>query len=234
VFPKCWEATMQMMIKKVLFILALCIQANLHSQKITDDFGTWWGVEVRKTFLKDFRASLQAEYRLNENSSSTKNFYIAPSLRYAPLKWLYLNLGYRFDNRYQKEDRYFTQRHRINFDIGFTYEIKRWEVEYRTRFQLIWEDYFSSKIDYPRAYNRNLLGVSFKWPQLPFTTSVSGELWLPLVVNTDLSKFRMIVCQEYKFKKHHRFQLRFVFQSDLNQTEIWRDYILSTRYIFSF
>jgi hypothetical protein len=224
---------MVMMIKRCGLILSLLFQATLNAQVI-DDFGTWWGAEVRKTFARDFRASLQAEYRLNENSSSTKNFYIAPAIRYAPLKWLYLNAGYRFDNRFQKEDRYFNQRHRFNFDIGFTYELKRFDLEYRTRFQLQWENYFSSKIEYPIMFSRNLIGVTFKWPQLPLSTSASGELWLPIESNTELSKFRFILAQEYKVTKQHRIQLRFVFQTDLNSTEIWRDYILSTRYIFSF
>jgi len=224
---------MEMMIKKTIFIFVLFIQANLYSQVI-DDFGTWWGAEVRKTFLNDFRASVRAEYRLNENSSSTKNFYVQGAFRYTPLKWLYLNAGYRFDNRYQRDDSYFTQRHRVNFDLGFMYEVKRFEFDYRTRFQLQWEDYYSSKIDYPICFSRNSLGVSFRWPQLPFSTSASGELWLPIQHQTDLSKFRLVIGQEYRLNKKHRFQLRFVFQTDLNSSLVIREYIISTRYIFAF
>lgn len=221
------------MIKKSIIICLLFIQTSLFGQVI-NDFGTWWGAEVRKTFLNDFRASLKAEVRLNENSSFTKNFYLSPEIRYAPLKWLAISVNYRFDNRYQASDRYFTQRHRIAFDIGLTHEMKRFELEYRNRTQLHWENYFSSSTDYPIMFNRNLIGVSYKWPQLPFKSSVSGELWLPLQLNTELSKFRLAVCQEYELKKKHKFQLRFVFQTDIGNSNVWRDYIISTRYIFSF
>lgn len=220
------------MIRKFVIFCFLFFQANIYSQAI-DDFGTWWGAEVRKTFLKDFRVGVRLETRLNENSGFVKNFYVAPSIRYAPLKWLNISLGYRFDNRYQAAERYFTQRHRIHFDLGFSYEIKRFQFEYRNRTQLHWEDYGSSS-QYPIMYNRNKLGASYKWPQLPFSSSVSGELWLPLQVNTELSKFRLTVCQEYRLNKKHRFQLRFVFQTDLNSSNPWRDYIISSRYIFAF
>lgn len=221
------------MIKRWGLILFLLFPLYSNAQ-VTNDFGTWWGAEVRKKFLNDFRASLLAEYRLNENSSFTRNFYIAPAIRYQPLKWLYLNLGYRFDNRYEREERYFNFRHRINFDLGFIYEIKRFELEYRTRLQMHWEDYYTSNTSYPVMFNRNRIGVSYKWPQLPFSTSVNGELWLPLEANTDVSRFRLIAAQEYKLNKKHTFQLRFIFQTDLNNTEIVREYILSTRYIFTF
>jgi len=222
-----------MMIKKWIIILLLASPVLLNAQ-VTNDFGTWWGVEVRKKFLNDFRASLRAEYRFNENSAFTKNFYIAPSIKYQPLKWLYLNLGYRFDNRYEKEERYFNFRHRISLDLGFTYEIKRIELEYRTRFQMHWEDDYNNNTNYPVMFSRNKIGVGFKWPQLPLKTSIGGELWLPIETNTDLSRFRFTASQEYKLNKKHAFQLRFIFQTELNENNILREFILSTRYIFSF
>ncbi len=209
-------------------------QASLFGQVI-NDFGTWWGAEVRKTFLKDFKTGVRIETRLNENSEFVKNFYISPYFKYSPLKWLTLGLNYRFDNRYQRAEKYFSQRHRVAFDLEFTYEIKRFELGYRNRTQLQWENEYSSSIEYPLAFNRNQVSLKYKWPNLPFSTMISGELWLPMVLNTDLSKFRLVVGQEYRLKEKHRFQLRFIFQTDLNSTgEIWRDYIISTRYIFAF
>lgn len=221
------------MIKKWITICLLFISANIYCQTI-NDFGTWWGIEIRKTFLNDFRASLQFETRLNENSGNLKNIYFNPALRYSPLKWLYIGMSYRFDNRYQQAERYFNQRHRINLDVGFTFELKRFSFEYRTRFQMHWENYYSSTIEYPIMYSRHKVEINYKWPQLPFSSSLSGELWLPMQINTELSKFRLTVAQEYKLNKHHRFQLRFVFQTDLNTGSPWRDHIISTRYIFAF
>lgn len=224
---------MATMIKRTIIIGLFIIQAGIYGQAI-NDFGTWWGVEVRKTFLNDFRAAVQAEMRLNENSQFTKNFFIEPSIKYTPIKWLSITANYRFDNRYEKVERYFTQRHRISLDLGFSYEVKRFEFEYRNRFQMHWENYYSSNIEYPIMFSRNQIGVTYKWPQLPFSTNLSGEIWLPIESNTELSKFRLVVAQEYKLKKLHRFQLRFVFQTDLNKTDPWRDYILSARYIIAF
>ena len=97
-----------------------------------------------------------------------------------------------------------------------------------------WEDYFDNDIEYPIMFNRNQVEVAFKWPQLPLKTSLSGELWLPLVPNTELSKFRLLVGQEYRFKLRHIFQLRFIFQTDLSTPDPLMGYILSARYIYSF
>jgi hypothetical protein len=224
---------MEMMIKRVFIIFLLIIPIHIYSQNI-NDFGTWWGAEVRKTFLEDFKVAVRAEIRLNENSSFTKNFYIAPEFQYSPIKWLSLGINYRFDNRYQASDRYFTQRHRIGFDLELSHEIKRFKLEYRNRTQMHWENYFSNNTDYPVMFNRNLIGLTYKWPQLPFKTNISGEIWLPLEQNTELSQFRMVVEQEYELKKQHKFQLRFIFQTDLGNSNIWRNYIISARYIFSF
>jgi len=224
---------MVMMIRKLLILVFYLFQSIAFGQAI-NDFGTWWGAQVRKTFLKDFRVSVAAEVRLNENSSFVKNFYVSPAFRYQPLKWLYIGTSYRFDNRYEAVDRYFNQRHRIAFDLGFMYDVKRFELEYRTRFQMHWENYFSSKTDYPVMYSRNRLAITYKWPQLPLNTSLSGELWLPIETNTELNRFRIILAQEYRLKKIHRFQLRFIFQTDLNTPTPVRDYILSVRYIFAF
>ena len=87
-----------MMIKKSFILILFIFQGLAFAQSI-NDFGTWWGAEIRKTFLRDFRVSVAAEVRLNENSSLVKNFYISPAFRYQPLKWLYVGTSYRFDNR---------------------------------------------------------------------------------------------------------------------------------------
>jgi len=220
-------------IRKITFCLLLLLPGVCFSQPI-HDFGTWWGVGIRKTFARDFKASLRAEVRLDENSTMVKNFYLAPSLDYSPLKWLTLTAGYRFDNRNQQSERYFTQRHRINFDVAFLYNIKRWDLKYRTRFQMHWEDYYDNDFEYPVMFNRNQVEVAFKWPQLPFKTSISGEIWLPLVTNTELSKLRIVVAQEYRLKVRNIFQVRFIYQTDLSTPDPLMGYILSARYIYSF
>lgn len=222
-----------MMIRKISIFIFFIFSGVAFGQAI-NDFGTWWGAEVRKTFLEDIRVSVAAEVRLNENSTFIKNFYISPAFRYQPLKWLYVGTSYRFDNRYEAVERYFNQRHRIAVDLGFIYPLKRFEFEYRTRFQMHWENYYSSKTDYPIMFSRHKLSGSYNWPQLPFNTTLSGELWLPIETNTELSKFRVTLAQEYRLKKKHRFQLRFIFQTDLSTPNPWRDYILSARYIFAF
>lgn len=225
---------MRMMIKqRNIFLLAFLLLPLLAGAQ-TNDFGTWWGVEVRKKLPKNFRVSLQVETRLNENSRYLRDVYIEPGVQYKPLKWLSLGLQYRFDNRYQRLDDYFLQRHRVSFDLEFAHAIKRFEFEFRNRVQLSWDNYYSPSITYPIAYNRCQLGGAFKWPQLPLRTLLSGELWIPLEQGGEPDRFRLVVAQEVTIRKAHKLQLRFLFQTDVNDNTPLRQYILSTRYIYTF
>lgn len=222
------------MIKNFLVLLAALIPAVVMGQPI-NDFGTWWGVDIKKEVHPDIKISLRAEARLNENSESLKNFYIQPSIKYQPLTWLALSLQYRYDNRYQRNEDYFNFRHRIGFDIEFTHKIKRFELGYRNRTQMYWEDEFDKDIFYPIMANRNQINASYKWPNLPFKTALSTEIWIPLELNATVDRLRLTVEQEYILKSKHHFKLRFIFQSNLDPTiDGLNEYILSTRYAFDF
>jgi|GEM_PF-5893174 len=215
---------------RAVFVGVLFLLLILPASAQVNDFGTWWGVEIRKKFRNGIRLSLELETRLNQNSAYLRNVYVEPGITYKPLKWLRLGLQYRFDNRYQREDSYFLQRHRISFDLQFEYTLKRFEFEYRNRTQMHWENYFDDDISYPEMSNRNLLGINYKWPQLPFRTLLNGELWIPLERDAWVDRFRLTVAQEVTFKTIHRIQLRFLFQTELNESDPTREFILSTRY----
>lgn len=200
-----------------------------------NDFGTWWGIEIKKKVHKDIKISLRAEARINENSTSLKNFYIQPSIKYQPLTWLSISFQYRYDNRYERNQDYFNFRHRLAFDLEFEHKIKRFEFGYRNRTQMFWQDEFDQDIFYPVMANRNQIHATYKWPNLPFKTSVSSEIWIPLELNANLSRFRLTIEQEYILHTKHHFQLRFLFQSNLEPSiDGLNEYILSTRYAFDF
>lgn len=215
----------------VTCIILIGLSFSVSSQN--NDFGTWWGVEVRKKLPHDLRISLEAEARLNENSNRLKNIYIEPSLQYKPLSWLKLSTLYRFDNRYQTKGNYFTQRHRIAFNIGFEYPIKRFEFEYRNRTQLEWENIYSAKKSYPKLENRNMIAIGYKWPNLPLRTTIDTECWIPIEVGAWLSRIRASATQEVSLGKMHKIQARFIFQSQLFRSEPLREYIFSLKYVLT-
>lgn len=218
------------MIKKIFFFsFILC--SSLTAQ--IDDFGTWWGIDVRKSFAKDFRVGVETEIRLNENSMSVRNFYVEPYFRYAPLNWLSFTFQYRLDSRYRRQDDYFYFRQRPTLDIGFEYKLKRFTFGYRNRTQLQWADFFDQDIFYPEVYNRNQISIEYKLPNLPFYISTAGELWIPLQLNSNIDNFRSTSTFSYKINNHHRIDVRFIYQTELNTNNPTRDYILSTKYILS-
>lgn len=223
-----------MMIKRNISILLALFPLILFGQPI-NDFGTWWGIEIKKKVHKDIKISVRAEARLNENSESLKNFYIAPTIKYEPLSWFAVSFQYRFDNRYEREGQYFNFRHRIGLDLDFKYKVKRLEFGYRNRTQMYWQDEYANDIYYPVMTNRNQLNVTYKWPNLPFKTGVSSEIWIPLEIHSSIDRFRATVDQEYILKTRHHFHLRFIFQTNLDPTNKGLlEFILSTRYVFDF
>lgn len=212
--------------------LILFVQSFGSSQ--TNDFGTWWGVEVRKKLPHNIRIAMESEVRLKENSNQLKNIYITPSIQWEPWGWMKIGLQYRFDNRYNPKGDYFIQQHRLAFDIGFEYPIKRFEITYRNRTQFQWADFYSDKKTYPEMANRNQIGISYKWPNLPLRTIAEAECWIPLERNAWLSRVRTAATQEYSINKMHKLQACFIFQSQLFRSSPLREYILSLKYVLTF
>lgn len=232
---KAWAWVMkQMTTKRLLILLFVLGPITLLAQPI-NDFGTWWGIEIKKKVHRDIKIAVCTEARLRENSSELKNFYIEPSVKYSPLNWLEIGFQYRFDNRYQREGSYFNFRHRLGLDIEFICKKKRIELGYRNRTQLYWEDEFDSDITYPIMANRNQINASYKWPNLPFKTKLNAEIWIPLELNAEINRFRVTVDQAYTLKTKHHFHLRFIYQTNLDPTiDGLHEFILSTRYVFDF
>jgi hypothetical protein len=227
---------MEMMIKNksALFTILFSVLFSFQSAAQSYDFGTWWGFEIRKKLPKNFSASFESEIRLNENSLFVRNIFIEPSVSYEVLKWLSLVVQYRFDNRYQREDDYFLQRHRISFDINISYPIKRFTLDYRNRTQIEWENYFAPDIHYPSVDNRNMIGATFKWPNLPFRTYAQNEIWIPLTSDEfNISRYRLTIGQEWAYQKIHRFQIRYLMQLPPNDASPNIEQIISVRYILA-
>lgn len=226
-----------MKIRYALFPLSLfCVFFTQSlSAQAEHDFLYWIGAEVEWKFKPKWELGVAAEFRLEENASRPRNFFLQPAVKYTPLHYLSIGLGYRFDERYAYKEQYFYERHRIFLDISPEYERKRWKISWRTRFQAQFSSYHEAGSDVPDMDLRNRFSVRYKWPKYSLYTSLATEIWSNLKPGeaNGLDRFRLALENEYRINKKHRIQLMGLFQFGVNKSPRVYQWAFVTRYCFS-
>lgn len=140
-----------------------CMPMTLTAQK-DNDFGIWTDIKVDKKINSKSHVSLGAELRTNDNSSQTKRWAVSLAGDYHITPMIRLGAGYDFlydrresttydaDGDAAKYANYWTPRHRLHADITGKWEIGRWEVSLRERWQYTYrpEKTIDGQYDYAR------------------------------------------------------------------------------------
>lgn len=81
--------------KKVVLFFVMCVTALAASAQ-SDDFGIWTSLEIQKKIDKKWSVSVEGENRMQDNLNSVDRWTIGVSGAYKPLKWLKIDVGYKF------------------------------------------------------------------------------------------------------------------------------------------
>lgn len=183
---------------------------------VVQDFETWNGVSVKKSFLeKKLDVKFNQELRLKDNSSRINSILSELEFGYDLNKRFNLSTGYRltFDKKndgYEKYGRWFA-------DLNFDHKLDRFKFDYRLRYQHQ-QQFGVSKDDgdYPEIKYRLQAKVEYnikKWKLDPY---ISGELFFahqkyrriyvdeviePTENINAFEKFRLTVGTSYSFNK---------------------------------
>lgn len=195
----------------------------------TSDFSTWNKLTISTKIGPKLEFDLTQEFRLNNNSSQFDEIFTDFDINYSILKFLELTGSYRFIKN-RKKDRSWETLHRFDADLKLKTRIRRFEGEYRFRFE-----------SYPDFANENKEGVFFlrhkfevgydirKCKFFPF---LSSELFHEFKNDgtNRFKKLRLTLGATYNLNKYHRIGAYSRFHKEYNVKNPETDYILGINY----
>lgn len=197
------------------------------------DAGLWTSVNFEAKLAKRVSATVSEELRFNENITELGAAFTDIGLNYKLNKHFQFAVNYRFTQRHRL-DNYYRFRHRFYADIKYSHKLKPFELSFRTRFQDQISD-IGRETDggVPEYYLRNKLNLKWEFKKA-YTPYISLELFSPLSY-PHLNAFdgiRAAAGVEYDFSKHHKIDIYYMIQKELNVSNPQADFVLGLGYFY--
>ncbi len=215
---------------KLILNCFLLVSIAVFSQTTDNkDLALWSTIEVQYSPIKKIKLSLEQHLRLKEDASVTDEYFTQVNLEYKFFENLYIAGGVRFinenDNVGKKQG--YEKHFRYNFDMGYSHDIKSFEVSYRIRYQNKRElNLPVDTKDLPKENIRFKLGLKYKIKKWPLDPKISAEIFsfkregTLIVSEAKLSKYRLTFGTDYSFKKFGKFGAYYRFQENINENEL--------------
>jgi hypothetical protein len=196
------------------------------------DAGLWISVSFEAKLVKKLTFNISQEFRFNENISELGIIFTDAGVEYKLNKHFQVAFDYRYIKKRMVDDFYIT-RHRLYADIKYEKKIKPIQIQVRTRFSNYAEFSHGSDGRNPEFYLRNKL--SLKWDlEKEYKPYISIELFSPLNYPrySAFDNIRTTAGIEYDFTKHHKVDLYYMIQKELNVSHPETDFIVGLGYYY--
>jgi hypothetical protein len=143
----------------VILLFCLAPTGNAQDKEVLRDLRLWTGAKIEKDFGKDWRLSLEQEFRFKENISKINNIFTEAELRYRINRNFYLNAGFRYTSD-RNDDGSYDGLARNHFSLQYRGRLEFVTFEYRLKYQREVEAarFFTRDSPYEKIF-RNRLGV---------------------------------------------------------------------------
>ncbi|MGK0413007.1 MAG: hypothetical protein ACJA1B_001209 [Polaribacter sp.] len=190
----------------------------------TSDFGIWNSVGIDYSPIKSLKIGIEQNFRLKEDATVTDEYFTEISLQYKILKNFEIGGGVRFikenDNVGKKQG--FESHFRFNFDASFKYDIERFTLSHRLRYQNKKElnllDTQQNSLKETMRFKTDLEYNIRNWPLDPgFSLELfSGtEEGIQQFKDFSLDKFRITFGTDYKLKKFGKFGIYYRYEESI-------------------
>ena len=217
----------------ILFTLPVILLFSSPLKGQVKDAGLWTTVGIEAKLVKKLSLDIIQEFRFNENITELGTAYTDAGLSYKLNKHFQIAANYRFTQKRTVEN-YYSFRHRIYIDIKYEKKIKPFQVQFRSRIQDQYSDIGrASDGGIPELYLRNKLNL--KWDlNKPFTPYLSVELFSPLNYPREnaFDNIRTAAGMDYEISKHHKVEIYYLIQKELNVSKPQTDFILGLGYFY--
>lgn len=218
--------------RSAAFAFLLLGSLNLFAQ--VNDAGLWISLGAKKELTKKINLSAENEHRFNENITELKTAFVDLSGDYKVNDFLKLGLNYRFGNRMQ-ENNTMQLRQRWAFDLMLKTKVKDLGIEYRSRYQQSIEAISAGEFDieFNRTF-RNKISLEhkvYKKTDADFSTEIFSSKVNGMHLMSDI---RLSTGLSYKLKKRKIIKLGYLFQTQLQQANPERDFVIVLGYKYEF
>lgn len=201
-----------------------------------NDFGIWASVAVSHKFTQQLSATVEEQFRFNQNATEIAQYFTDAGLEYALTKKLKIAVSYRFINSYQQT--YFSKRHRVYADLSYKTKYGRFQFVLRTRLQEQQQDIYSSEHGYiPAWYSRNKLTVKADLNK-KYSPYLGVEAFYmisaPNTKGSFIDKMRYVAGVNYEFNREHALDFFYLIQQDKNVNDRVTDFVAGVGYVLSF
>lgn len=213
------------------FATGLLFSSPLMGQ--VNDAGLWTSVSIEAKVVKKLTVNLEQGFRFDENISELGQIYSEVGFDYKLSKHFQVAAIYRFIQKRQVEDYY---RYVNRFAFAVKYD-KKWKP-YQLKFKSSIQDQFTNVNNDPEGgipvfHWRNKLTFSREM-QKPYTPYIAVELFSPLNYprTSAFNGLRLSAGVEYAFTKHHKIDLYYMVQKEINVSNPETDFILGFGYAY--
>ena len=219
---------------RLFFLLVLssgfffCTPANGQNK----DAGLWTSLNFEAKLVKKLSFNLSQEFRFNENITELGTLFTDAGLEYKLNKHFRVAADYRFIKK-RSVDNFYIARHRLYADLKYEIKFKPIQMQIRTRLSNSAEFSRSSEGGDLEYYLRNKL--SLKWDlEKPFTPYFSVELFSPLNYPrySVFDNIRSVAGIEYDFSKHHKIDVFYMIQKEMNVSDPETDFVVGLGYFY--
>ena len=219
----------------ILIFTVFYNKTNAQETKVVGDLEQWTSVGISKKLGKNWKLSLDQEFRFTNDISQFDIYFTDFGVDYKLNKHFSLGANYRFYQN-KNSDGIFQTQHRWSTDAEYKQKIDRFTLAYRLRFQNKDEDFFTSESS-NNLYNlRNKFSLDYNIKNFKFDPFFEAELYRQIydATTTELSKLRWTLGLEYSLKKFGDLEMFYRIDNELNQSYNKNTYIFGLGYKFSF
>lgn len=212
-------------------LVALLYSTPLKGQ--VKDAGLWTSVNFEVKLIKKLSLNISEELRFNENITELGAAFTDAGLSYKLNKHFQFAVNYRFTQRH-RVDNYYSFRHRFYTDIKYSKKFKPFDISLRTRFQDQISDIGrASDGGVPEYYLRNKLSMKLDLDKA-YKPYISFELFSPLNYPRmyAFNGIRAAAGVEYEFSKHHKIDVYYMIQKEMNVKNPETDFVLGLGYSY--
>lgn len=204
---------------------------NLKGQE--RDAGLWTSVNAEVKLVKKLSFAISEEFRFNNNITELGTALTDAGFGYKYKKHWQFAVGYRYSQKRKNYD-YYSYRHRYYVDIKYSRKIKPFELSFRTRFQDQVSDIGrAADGGIPEYYLRNKLGLQWNLHK-DYSPYLSAELFSPLKYPRTIvfDGIRVAAGIEYDITKHHKIDLGYMVQKEVNVSRPVTDFVITLGYFY--
>lgn len=228
----------------ILAILAGFLFTNFAFSQTEDnkDFAIWNSVGVKYSPIKSLKFGIEQHLRLKESASQTDEYFTEVQVEFELFKNLEIAQGFRFirenDNVGKKQG--YEKHFRFNTDISYNFDIKKFNLSYRLRYQnkreLALED---GSTDTPTETLRFKAGVEYNITKWPLDPKLAIEIFnrkregYSLISGAKLSRYRITLGTSYSFKKFGKFGIYYRYQENTRPDNTFQTTVLGLKYSYS-